>query len=97
MPLPETPLAAALEAAEWEDEGGALAAAERVRIPPEIEAVTVTRYRVGPYTYSTLADAMAQYRRVLSADGGSRTLASFDTAPSPGWKSSADDGGRGRD
>lgn len=52
---------------EWESEGGATAVAGPDTIPAGVEAITVTYYRVGDYTYSTLADAMAQYRRTLPA------------------------------
>ena len=32
-------------------------------LPDGVIAETVTQYRVGPYRYTSLADALAQYRR----------------------------------
>jgi len=47
----------------WESEGGSLAPQESVELPQGISASTVTHYRVGPYSYTNLDDAMAQYNR----------------------------------
>ena len=69
MAPPEQPSPAQRATNEWESEGGAPAAPGPDTIPAEVEAITVTYYRVGDYTYSTLADAMAQYRRTLPASG----------------------------
>lgn len=48
---------------DWEDEGGSLKDEPKAALPDGIIAITTTRYRVGPYLYSTLDDAMAQHRR----------------------------------
>ena len=63
MVTPEAPPATVPGTGSWESEGGALAQPASPEIPEGILAVTVTHYRVGPYKYTSLADAMAQYRR----------------------------------
>lgn len=50
----------------WESEGGALAPSDNPVLPDGVTAVTITLYRVGPYTYTHLEDAMAEYRRQSS-------------------------------
>gem|GEM_PF-5509193 len=55
--------------AEWEGEGGALRLRSRDELPFGVEAIKITHYRVGPYIYTNLADALAQHRRVLSVGG----------------------------
>lgn len=40
-----------------------MAPAECADLPIGVEQLSVTRYRVGIYTYDSLSDAMAQYRR----------------------------------
>lgn len=45
----------------WENEGGTLHAC--TGLPDGIVAVAITHYRVGPYTYTTLADAAAELGR----------------------------------
>ncbi|WP_144096591.1 hypothetical protein [Croceicoccus sediminis] len=47
----------------WENEGGALPPRTLPPLPDGITAISVTHYRVGPYTYTNLDDAMAEYRR----------------------------------
>lgn len=49
--------------AEWENEGGATARRRAVELPSEIEVETITYYRIGPFKYTKLKDAMAQVRR----------------------------------
>lgn len=50
----------------WENEGGALASPDQPMLPDGVIAIPVTHYRVGQYTYTSLDDAMAQYRRQSS-------------------------------
>tara|TARA_R110002167_G_scaffold257311_5_gene463760 strand:- start:358 stop:576 length:219 start_codon:yes stop_codon:yes gene_type:complete len=47
----------------WENEGGALSPGNPSALPDGVIAIPVTHYRVGPYRYTNLDDAMAQYRR----------------------------------
>lgn len=47
----------------WENEGGALKAAPPPPLPEGIIAATSLQYRVGPYSYSRLEDAMAEHSR----------------------------------
>lgn len=47
----------------WESEGGSLAPRKISTLPDGVIPVPVTHYRVGPYTYTNLDDAMDQYRR----------------------------------
>lgn len=51
----------------WENEGGTLAAPLPSDLPPGIEALTQTYYRVGRYTYLSLADAMAEHNRMSAS------------------------------
>jgi hypothetical protein len=48
---------------EWENEGGSVKPIPSPALPEGITAVTVTQYRVGPYRYSSLEDALAEHRR----------------------------------
>ena len=47
----------------WENEGGVLASHNPTPLPDGVNAIPVTHYRVGPYTYTNLDDAMAEYYR----------------------------------
>lgn len=47
----------------WESEGGALSSHNPAILPDGVTAIPVTNYRVGPYTYSNLVDAMAEHHR----------------------------------
>lgn len=49
--------------AEWENEGGSFRPAVPEALPEGITAETTTRYRVGPYTYTRLEDALAEHAR----------------------------------
>ncbi|VVS99123.1 hypothetical protein [Erythrobacter sp. EC-HK427] len=49
---------------QWESEGGALKPGMPIPVPEAILAVTTVQYRVGPYSYSRLEDAMAQLERL---------------------------------
>lgn len=51
--------------AEWENEGGQLAAVPEpaLLLPEGIVATEVTHYAVGPYRYGKLADALAELSR----------------------------------
>lgn len=59
------------EARKSESRGGAVKPQESVSLPDGVLAIAVTHYRVGPFTYSNLDDAMAQHRRMLAAREGS--------------------------
>lgn len=48
---------------EWENEGGSVKPAPSPVLPEGVIAVTVTQYRVGPYIYTSLDDALAEHRR----------------------------------
>ena len=48
---------------EWESEGGSLRPGAADPLPEGITAETVVRYRVGPYCYSRLEDALAEHSR----------------------------------
>lgn len=52
---------------EWENEGGSVKPIPSPALPEGITAVTVTQYRVGPYRYSSLEDALAEHRRQSEA------------------------------
>ncbi len=52
---------------EWESEGGSLKQDPAGPLPEGIIAVTSTHYRVGPYSYSRLEDALAEHRRAISS------------------------------
>ncbi|MHA6318384.1 hypothetical protein ACXYN8_12085 [Altererythrobacter sp. CAU 1778] len=58
---PATPTSGQPGTAAWESEGGSVIPA--TPLPDGIIAETATQYRVGPYVYSRLDDAMAEYRR----------------------------------
>lgn len=49
----------------WESEGGSLKAAPPAELPEGVVAVTSVHYRVGPYSYSRLDDALAEHDRRL--------------------------------
>lgn len=48
---------------EWESEGGSLKADPAAQLPEGIVAVPSVQYRVGPYSYARLEDAMAELDR----------------------------------
>ena len=48
---------------DWESEGGSFQVNPPVSLPDGITAVTSVQYRVGPYSYSRLDDALAEHRR----------------------------------
>ena len=48
---------------DWESEGGALEPKPAPSLPEGIIAVKSVHYRVGPYSYTRLEDALAEYRR----------------------------------
>ena len=48
---------------EWESEGGSLEPQSPTSLPEGIIAVTSVHYRVGPYSYSRLEDALAEHGR----------------------------------
>ncbi len=48
---------------EWENEGGSVKSEPAPPLPDGITPVTVIQYRVGPYTYSRLDDALAEHKR----------------------------------
>ena len=48
---------------DWEGEGGALKPMPAPTMPEGIVAVTSVNYRVGPYSYARLEDALAEHRR----------------------------------
>jgi hypothetical protein len=50
-----------------ENEGGAVEPIPSPVLPEGITAVTFTQYRVGPYRYSSLDDALAEHRRQSEA------------------------------
>ena len=52
-----------LETGEWESEGGSLEPQSPPSLPEGIIAVTSVHYRVGPYSYSRLEDALAEHGR----------------------------------
>lgn len=52
---------------EWENEGGSVKTIPSPTLPEGIIAVAVTQYRVGPYRYSSLEDALAEHRRQSEA------------------------------
>ena len=56
-PHPETPATR-----QWENEGGSMNS-RGASLPEGISAVSVTHYRVGSYTYTSLDDALAENRR----------------------------------
>ncbi len=47
----------------WESEGGSLNPNAATRLPDGIIAVTSSHYKVGPYSYSKLEDALAEHSR----------------------------------
>jgi hypothetical protein len=63
MALPDTPPAQATATGRWEGEGGSLAAHGSDALPDGVTATAMTQYRVGPYSYTNLDDALAEHRR----------------------------------
>ena len=59
----EAPSGKTQAANEWENEGGSVKPIPSPVLPEGITAMTVTQYRVGPYRYSSLEDALAELRR----------------------------------
>ena len=51
------------ETGEWVNEGGSLKSNTATQLPEGVIAVTSTRYKVGPYSYSRLEDALAEHGR----------------------------------
>lgn len=49
--------------AAWEGEGGALKPSLPDELPEGIVAIPTIQYRVGPYSYHSLEDALAERRR----------------------------------
>ncbi|QUL39131.1 hypothetical protein [Erythrobacter sp. JK5] len=54
---------------EWESEGGSLGPDAPARLPDGITAEASMVYRVGPYSYSRLDDAMAEHARQSGKQG----------------------------
>ena len=52
----------------WESDGGSIAGSPDIALPDGVIAITVTQYRVGPYIYTSLEDALAQHRRQLRTE-----------------------------
>ena len=48
---------------DWESEGGALEPKPAPTLPEGIIVVRSVHYRVGPYSYVSLEDALAEHRR----------------------------------
>ena len=63
----EAPGSKAQATNEWENEGGSVKPIPSPVLPEGITAETVTQYRVGPYRYSSLEDALAEHRRQSEA------------------------------
>lgn len=63
----EVPSSKAAETRERENEGGSATPIPSPELPEGVTAVTITLYRVGPYRYSSLDDALAQHRRQSEA------------------------------
>ncbi|MCK0099648.1 hypothetical protein MWU38_09660 [Qipengyuania sp. S6317L1] len=57
-PNPETPATR-----QWESERGSMKPAAPSALPDGVTASTITQYRVGSYTYTSLDDALAEHRR----------------------------------
>lgn len=53
----------------WESEGGSFEPQSPASLPDGIIAVTSVHYRVGPYSYSRLEDALAEHRRQSGEQG----------------------------
>ncbi len=49
--------------------GDALALADAMDLPEGVIAVNTVQYKVGPYTYSNLDDALAEHRRQNTKNG----------------------------
>ena len=61
--VPKAPAGKAEATNEWENEGGSVKPVSSPALPEGITAVTVTKYKVGPYTYTTLDGALAEHTR----------------------------------
>ena len=61
--VPEVQSSKAQATNEWENEGRSAAPIPSPELPEGVTAVTITQYRVGPYRYSSLDDALAEHRR----------------------------------
>ncbi|RGP40868.1 hypothetical protein BPTFM16_01161 [Altererythrobacter insulae] len=57
------------ETDEWVNEGGSLKPVTATQLPEGIIAVTSTHYEVGPYSYSRLEDAQAEFGRQSGTQG----------------------------
>jgi len=57
-PNPETPATR-----QWESEGGSMKPAAPTALHDGVTASTITQYRVGSYTYTSLDDALAEHKR----------------------------------
>jgi len=67
--MPERPSAQTTPSqAEWDNEGGRLAAPPEPALPEGIVAIEATHYAVGPYRYGKLADAHAELVRQQSRE-----------------------------
>lgn len=60
---PEAPIGKTEATRELENEGGSVKSEQAPQLPDGITAVTVIQYRVGPYTYARLDDALAEHQR----------------------------------
>lgn len=65
--VPEAQSSKAQTTNEWENEGGSATPIPSPVLPEGVTAVTITQYRVGPYRYSSLDDALAEHRRQSEA------------------------------
>ena len=63
----EVPSSKAQTTNEWENESDSVTPIPSLELPEGVTAVTITQYRVGPYRYSSLDDALAEHRRQSEA------------------------------
>jgi hypothetical protein len=63
MGLPDAPPVEATGAGRWEGDGGSLSPHGSDALPDGVTATSMTHYRVGPYSYTNLDDALAEHRR----------------------------------
>lgn len=63
-----------------ESEGGLLSSRE-ASLPEGIQAVNVTYYRIGNYSYTNFGDAMAELRRQSSGDIATQEVAVRELRP----------------
>lgn len=66
--VPEAQSSKAQTTNEWENEGGSATPIPSPVLPEGVTAVTITQYRVGPYRYTSLDDALAEHRRQSEAE-----------------------------